>query len=117
MIRQFACSCCAINACSPQKKKKKKSKAKAQSEGGNAGTAPPPDPPEAAGRFTAALNSLAANDMWVDVGRVPLTEKRVKKLVEAMRQNRSATSLDLSGGALLTAASCKVMMGPLAFLP
>jgi len=89
-----------------KKKKKKKKKKTAQDESGTAGQETRPQPevlPDAEARYSQALDSLRCNDetgMWISLKNCNIGDKKVKKLVDLLKNNDTVTSINLDNNVI-----------------
>lgn len=88
-----------------KEKRRRRRKKKDKDDGDKNPAAPSPSDDlmlpveEADARYTAAIEALRANDdmcMWVQLPRCRLNDKKARKLCDAMRDNRTVTSIDVS---------------------
>lgn len=88
-----------------EKRRRRRRKSKKPKEDGDKDTLPSPSEElmlpveESDARYTAAIEALRANDemcMWVQLPRCRLTDKKARKLCDAMRENHTVTSIDVS---------------------
>eukprot|EP00897_Mesotaenium_endlicherianum_P003201 jgi/Mesen1/2909/ME000175S02065 len=88
---------CEENDCIVQKKKKSKDDAGSQSAAHAEENMLPAEVADA--RYAAAIEGLRSNDemcMWVQLGKCRVGDKKARKLFEAMKGNKTVTSIDLS---------------------